>query len=255
LLIGIGFWIYFTQAIAPEINYITKTTQRGQRATITLSDGSIVRLNAESSITFPESFAQLETRDIQLIGEAFFDVARNESKPFKIKSGELLTTVLGTSFNINAYPEKESIAVTVATGKVRVEASDQQSINEGYSEPALSTDRLVEEEVLIPGQQAVFDKQTLNITKSEINLDKYLAWEKGIILMDNVTLEKATEILSRWYGATFSFENEAIKGCSIDGEFKNDRLTNILDNIKVLMDIDYQIKPDNKIIITGNSCN
>lgn len=238
-LLSVSAWVYWMQTDVPEVQYITKTTQKGQRATVKLSDGSTVQLNAESSITFPEKFTTLETRDIQLAGEAFFDVARDETKPFRVMSDDLVTTVLGTTFNIEAYPENGSILVTVATGKVKIE----------HSNSVRSKSQL-----LTPGQQGLFDKQSAQITKSEVDMDKYLAWRTGNILMENVTLEEAAEILSRWYDVTFVFRNPAMKNCMIDGKFRSDKLENILDNLKVLIDIEYQIEAGNEIILIGKSC-
>jgi hypothetical protein len=98
-----------------ETKFITSSTPRGQKSLITLPDGSRVFLNSESSISYPEFFSK-DKREISLTGEAFFDVTRDENRPCIIHSGNVVTKVLGTSFNIQAFDGKD-ILVTVATGK------------------------------------------------------------------------------------------------------------------------------------------
>lgn len=241
VLIAAGIALYVIRMAPPEIRYLTTTTQRGEQRTITLPDSSVVRLNAESSITFPEQFTSLETRNIQLQGEAFFEVARDEEKPFVIRSGDLVTTVLGTSFNIRAYPDDKNIAVTVATGKVSIAAADHRH-------------QKTVSEILIPGEQGLYDKPSADIAKSQVKLEKYLAWKDGTILLEGSSLEEATDILGRWYNAEFVFKNPGLKTCTIDGKFRNDQLKNILENLRFLLGIEYRIEAGNKIIIDGKSC-
>lgn len=241
ILFAASLGLYLTQTAPAEIQYLTTTTPRGAQTTVTLPDGSVVRLNAESSITFPEQFIDLESRNIQLSGEAFFEVARDEAKPFVIRSGDLITTVLGTSFNVRAYPEDEMIAVTVATGKVRIERESDQH-QEG------------DNQLLIPGEQGLYDRLSSKIAKSDVNLEKYLAWKDGTILLEGTSLKEATDILGRWYDVEFVFKNPDLKTCTIDGKFRNDKLGNILENLRFLLGIEYRMEAGNKIVIDGKSC-
>lgn len=239
VLVAAAVGLYLTRIVGAEIQYVTTTTQRGEQTTVTLSDGSVVRLNAESSITFPEQFAASDPRTIKLRGEAFFDVARDEKKPFVIQSGDLITTVLGTSFNIRAYPEDETIAVTVATGKVKIEFADRQHQNGGAA-------------FLASGEQGLYDQS--KITKTSVTLEKYLAWKDGTILLEGTSLQEATDILGRWYDVDFVFENPDMKTCTIDGKFRNDELKNILENLRFLLGIEYRMEAGDRIIIDGESC-
>lgn len=239
LLIAAAVGLYLTRIAPSEIRYVTTTAQRGEQITVSLPDSSVVRLNAESSITYPENFENSETRKVELVGEAFFEVKRDEAKPFIIRSDDLVTTVLGTSFNIHAYPEDQAITVTVATGKVSIEvAGDQQA----------------DRQLLITGEQGHYSKGAGNITKTNVNLEKYLAWKDGTILLESATLKEATDILGRWYNTEFVFKNPELKTCTIDGKFRNDQLPNILENLRFLLGIEYQIEAGNRIIIDGKSC-
>ncbi len=241
VLIAVGVWLYLAQVSPPEVKYLTETTRRGEQRTVSLPDGSVVRLNAESSITFPEQFTTSDARDVELTGEGFFDVTHNEAQPFIVRSGNLLTTVLGTTFNIRAYPEDKTIAVTVATGQVKIEPSDI-----GHQQPG--------SQLLRPGEQGVYDKLSTNIARAQVETEKYLAWKEGTIVLEGASLEEATAILGRWYDVEFVLKNPRLKSCMIDGKFRNDKLENILENLRFLMGIDYRIEPGNRIIIDGVSC-
>ena len=198
----LGYLQFYQSSETPAIRMITKTTQRGQKANIVLADGTTIRLNSESSLTYPESFTN-ETREVKLTGEAFFEVARNEQKPFIVESGEINTTVLGTSFNIKAFPDK-NIEVSVATGKVKVTS---QSVDQG-------TDKEV---LLTPNQQAVYEPSG-SLQKREVDLSKYLAWQEGRIIFDEIPLGEAILILERWYNVSFVLETKLIANCIIRNE-------------------------------------
>jgi len=166
-------------------------------------------------------------------------VARDEVKPSVVGSADLITTVLGTSFNMKAYPGDEMVSVTVATGKVRIQPE---------------TDGEGEGETLIPGEQGRYDKRSASIVKSGVNLESYLAWKDGTILLEGASLKEATDILARWYNAEFIFRNPDLKKCTIDGKFRNDQLENILENLRFLVGLEYHIEPGNRVIIDGQSC-
>ncbi len=224
---------------APEIKYITKSTNKGQRANITLNDGSVVTLNAESSITYPEVFADT-LRSIVLKGEAFFDVAKNPKKPFVVESNGLLTTVLGTSFNIMSFSEKHT-EVTVATGRVKVA-------------PKLKRKQQVEEAVLIPNQQASFNAVDLSIMVSEVDLTPYLAWKNNALYFDMVPFSEVVKTLERWYNIEIVMKNKLADNCLVRAKYKNEALTNVLDGLKLLVNFDYKLINDKQVIITGRQC-
>ncbi len=170
------------------IAQITKETAWGQKMNVTLSDSTIVKLNAGSKLEFPEKFSD-SLREVKLTGEAFFDVAHNPKKPFIIKTGALTTKVLGTSFNVEAYKDSENIKVTLATGKIAL-SNKSSSIT------------------LIPAEQAVFGKINKDIEVNKVDISKYLAWKDGILRFENSSLMEAASKLEKWYGVQVEFENE-----------------------------------------------
>lgn len=239
LLIGLEYVGYRYLIKTPEVELITMSTESGQRSKIALADGTFIQLNEESSISFPEKFSPTE-RTISLIGEAFFEVAKDSSKPFTVKTGNLKTTVLGTTFNIQAYPKDEGIRVTVATGKVKVANEREDSATDGL--------------ILFPSEQGIYNRVKNSMEKKTVDLDEYMVWKEDVIHLDKTTLLKTTQILSKWYNVEFQFGNEAIKNCSISGELKRSSLENLLKNIKFFTGIDYHIEPNNKIVLSGESC-
>lgn len=226
-----------------EPSYITKTASRGQRLTVKLEDGSIVKLNSESSITFPETFKGLNSREIQLTGEAFFDVARDEKKPFHIISGKLLTTVLGTSFNIKAYAERSSIDVTVVTGSVNVKLEAESVGGKRQKELILS-----------PGELGTLDLTSDVLSKSKTTIEKQIAWSKDVLYFPNITFEEVAKELEKWYDIDLVFQNDIINDCKIQGKFKSDSFKNILKNLQFFIDFEYEITEQRKILVKGIKC-
>jgi len=228
--------IYNGLLAEPDINYITESTRRGQKADIVLSDGTRVRLNTESSVTYPEEFSGKD-RTISLSGEAFFSVTRDESRPFKVVSGDLITMVLGTSFNINAFPD-EDITVTVASGKVNIWSPS--SADSVYT--------------LSPNQQCVLDISAGHIERLSVNIDHFLAWKEDVIVLNEISLKEAATILERWYDVSIIFESKNTEGCLISGKYRSDEITNILESMKFLKGIEYRFVDKNNLIISGGNC-
>jgi len=228
----------FNKSIIPshDPGFITQSTDQSHRATITLIDGSSVTLNANSKLSYPERFNDT-ARVVKLQGEAFFEVTKDTFKPFIVQSGNIETTVLGTSFNVNAY-SKNQIKVTVATGKVMVNTKDQMDYDQ---------------QMLLPEQQVVWQTNKSKLSKSTVDLQHVLAWKQNMIFLDRTPLTDAAQMIEQWYNVEIIFENERIKDCLLSGKYKTDNLINILENLKFTMGIEYRVK-DNKVFITGNSC-
>ncbi len=235
LLIGLG---YFVHTIVDEkeemqpIVEVTKSTKWGQKLNLVLADGTEVYLNSGSSIKYPQRF-EGDTREVELEGEAFFDVAKNPEKPFIIKSGEVETTVLGTSFNVNTYPEFHQIAVTVATGKVKVASQEHEVL-------------------LMPNEQGVFDRKSKSISKKKIDVTSFLHWKDGIIHFEDVELSEVLESLERWYGVTFMVDNKNMGDCHITATYDNERLSAVLESIVYAKKgLRYQFLDKNQIQLKG----
>ena len=227
------YFVYdYTSGGLESQNYITESVPFGEQQTLELADGSVVRLSAGSSLTYPETFRN-DLREVSLTGEAFFEVQSNEDAPFVVTSHGLQTKVLGTSFNINA--QEEEITVTLVEGKVAVLTQDN-------------------EDTLAPGQQITYDPTTNNLTKTNVDTHLELAWLDGVLYFENTPLDEVMATLSRWYDADITFSNDQLAQCNISGKFKEDALVNVLEGLKFLINIDYDISASKKIVITGEGC-
>lgn len=243
LLVGILAYNNNTVSIPekPEIADITRSTERGQKYSIVLADGTKVRLNSESTLVFPEKFTGNE-REVELIGEAFFEVTKNPNKPFRVKTKRLTTEVLGTSFNVSAIDEREA-SVTVATGKVKVKAVQHK---DNLSDNGV---------VLLPNQQVILDPYSSYLKKTNVQLDKIISWKDDIILFDHISFEEAAGILERWYNVTITFDKPDLKKCTIlRSSYKNETLENVLKSLKFIQGIDYRFVNSKEVVISGNIC-
>lgn len=232
LIISFTFLINRSAELS-EIPMLTKTTELGSKTTFQLSDGSIVKLNAGSTITYPESFGE-ESREVVLTGEAFFEVQRDAQRPFIVKTREIATIVLGTSFNILAHPD-EDIQVTVATGKVRV-ANEQIQVD------------------LDPGEQAKYQLNDQSLTEREVDLDYYLAWYKGILDFRDELMESVVKKLEKWYGVDIELKGD-FEQCRVVGKHENESLENILVGLEFSLNLkSVEWKSNELVVITGSGC-
>jgi len=173
-----------------EVTYAEVIVPLGAEYQITLADGTRVMLNSESRIRFPDEFPMNERR-VYLQGEAYFQVARDESRPFLVDTRALTVRVLGTEFNVKAY-EEARVAATLVSGRVSV---------------TVGADSLT----LVPGEQCELDKRTGELTVREADLISVLAWKNGEFVFKGVTLEEMMSELSRWYDMEVVYESENLK--------------------------------------------
>ncbi|WP_372919176.1 FecR family protein [Salegentibacter sp.] len=216
-------------------NTITQVASKGEKKEIELNDGSKIFLNSGSKISYPEDFKK--DRRITLEGEAFFEVAPNPEKPFRIKTGNTNTTVLGTSFNINAYSKgKEKISVSSGVVEVSSLKSPSQKIK------------------LTKNMQLVFHKgkKTLVTTDTSSN---YNAWTKNIIVLEKTSLGETARILENWFDIDIRFENPNLKKLTISGKFKDENLETILQSIALIKNLKIEYKTPKTIIIRGQHKN
>lgn len=237
LTLIISYFFIPTDQLATDysVEQYTKTAPRGYRNSVTLIDGSMAILNSESTITYDENFGK-ENRTIYLTGEAFFKVAHNPEKPFIVVAKDLKTTALGTSFNVNAYAENNT-AISLATGKVRVE------LNDAHTNTTDTTQM-----ILTPGEQAVWTGAAEGLIKREFDIRKTLSWKNNVIYFNNTSLESMIRVLEKWYDVKITINGNINKLTHTGtGKFKNKSLENVLSSLGYTMGFTYQI---NKKTIT-----
>lgn len=173
----------------------SKQTEEGRRAVIRLTDGSVIHLGAGSQLRYPESFSG-NTREVFLDGEAFFDISENPGQPFMVHTGEVRTTVLGTSFRVRAF-EGEHTKVAVATGKVRVEHMKDGSVHELA--------------VLTPGRELNWERSGGKHEVAHVSAADVEAWKGGRLVFQNNTVAHIARELERWYGVDIIFTGKNIE--------------------------------------------
>ena len=239
-LILSAFWGYrsgWFDEPEEQIQWLTARTEWGQKSTITLSDGTTIRLNSGSSLRYPEVF-QEGTREVFLEGEAFFDVTRDENSPFIVQTTVVTTRVLGTSFNIQAFPE-ERISVTVATGRVEV---------------TTDTPNDASNVLLTPNHQAIYDPVKKSLVTTQVDIENVLAWKNSILKFDDATLSEVSSVLERWYNVEIEFKSDKIKNCVISGQYKEQSLKHVLESIQYMYSVDYSFQTKNKVQLDGKGC-
>lgn len=232
LLSVVTFSVFLLQKYlkAPaELTYIERTNPAGKKSTLKLSDGSTIHLNAASSLRFPEEFNGMK-REVYLEGEAFFEIQKDSLRPFIIHTGDVVTRVLGTSFNIRT--NSKGVEVVVASGEVK--------ITEGTSVAFLTANEML----------TVANSQ---FTRRNADVEKALAWKDNILLFENISLTDAARRLEKWYGVKILFANQEVGSCRISGRYKNQSLENVLTAITYATEIQYEIK-NKEVKFSGQGC-
>lgn len=193
---------------------------------ITLPDGSKACLNSGSYILYPEDFRSDE-RNIYLVGEAVFDVARDKKKPFTVHSGKFAVTALGTKFNVKAYPEDDFLTATLLEGKIKVKCSD------------------TEDYYLTPGQQLKHNRFTHQNELKEVDEEFVTAWQRGEIILSEASLKEIRLALETKYGIEIRFFGEDnLTDDLFSFTFKKDaKIEEVLEIMKIVIgNFDYKIK-------------
>jgi len=180
----------------------TMTTPRGGQYQLLLSDGSRVKLNAVSSITYPAAFSGKE-RNVTITGEVYFEVAKNAKMPFKVKVYDMEVEALGTHFNINAYKDESSIKTTSISGNVKLTKNTVSS-------------------VLQPSQQGQFDNEGNFSLEKSIDTNEVVAWKNGLFEFNNADIKSVMRQIGRWYDLDVKYENGSAADREIFGEIRRD---------------------------------
>ena len=214
----------FKSHSAETISNIKQVTERSQYKHLVLPDSSEVWLNAASQLEFPAHFDKGK-REVYLTGEAFFDVKHADKIPFIIYTGKVITEVLGTAFNIKAYPDLDKITISVKRGKVRVKYIDKQvaMLEVGEQVSIAMNDSIVKEKKL-----------------SELEISP---WQKGKLVYDDYTIENITKDLERSFGRSIHIKNNSVSQLRVSTSFNKEMgLEKILEILSSLTDTKLSIE-------------
>ena len=199
--------------------------EKGQRAFITLPDSTKVWLNSDTKISYPADYG-LKERNVTLVGEAYFEVAKNPDKRFIVEAKGMQVEALGTSFNVNAYQNDNKIIASLFSGSVRV-----------------SYDRHVA--ILKPHESVKVDLLNRSFSRyKDESMQNIALWRKNEITFDGESLEEITHIMSRLYNTTICIEDESLKKVCYIGTIRNNNLANFIDIINLTTPVVYENKGD-----------
>jgi transmembrane sensor len=240
-VLAICFTLYLEwpslQSRLHPVHFTALQVPLNQKKEITLADGSRVWVNAGSELRYPKIFVG-KIREVYLSGEAYFDVQHDAAKPFIIHTGNLLTTVLGTAFNIKEDKNKHTVQVTVNRGKVSV-ANGSKLLG-----------------VIIPNQQISFNTLKAEVLRTTVNANAVIAWQQSDLHFEDVRFGDAIAQLQQHFNVKISFSNAKLKDCRFTGtSLVSEELDKILKVMCAFNNAIYQIKPDGNIVIDGPGCN
>lgn len=211
----------------------TVITKAGETKEIQLADGTTVWLNQNSEFTYPKAFSGT-LRLVNLEGEAFFDVAKNPEKPFRIKTPNSTTEVLGTSFELSDRKANKTAEIVLVTGKVSF----------GDSLGSVT---------LLPGKKAVLEKETSYIEVAENTDINFMAWKTNQLIFDSIPFEEVLIVMEEYFEVDFEVKNSDILKCPFTGTYKKPKLEQMIEVFE--LGADYTIENRNgKYIVSGNGC-
>jgi ferric-dicitrate binding protein FerR (iron transport regulator) len=201
-----------------------------------LPDGSTVILNSGSQLHYPSAFRG-RTREVYLSGEAYFDILHDQGKPFLVHTGKITTRVLGTAFDIKAYPGDESIKVTVTRGKVQV-LRENKSLG-----------------MITANQQISYSKITEISEEKTVNSKILIAWKPEEINFNDVTMLEIAQKMEHRFGTVITFANPKLRDCRVTASFSDDDLLEEVLTVICGVSKSHFTIQGNKVIIDGKGCN
>lgn len=238
MLLG-SYFVFIHLDRTPEPTFLYANTKFDND---TLTDGSIIKLNANSTITYADNFNE-DNREIKLEGEAFFDIKRDTSKAFIINIENSRVEVLGTSFNINTELDSHMVSVNVRSGLVKFSYLTQDTLK-AYQSIQLRA-----------GQKVLYNKNTKALTLSNDSLQNALEyyWVDKQLVFDGIRLEKVMALLEVVYDVKIKFSDEALKDCLLTVAFENEELSQIMAVIASTFNFEVQVD-GRQYLLKGGSC-
>lgn len=219
-----------TEKTLTTVAYNSIRIPKGGQYRLILPDGSRVHLNSESYIKFPTQFNG-DRREVELTGEAYFEVSPDKHRPFYVKTPKQVTKVLGTVFNISAYIDETTTKTTLVEGSVEVSGHTGLPV------------------VLIPGQAAINSEEKAELTVVPVDLEGDLAWQKGYFVFNNEPIKHIMRRISRWYDIEVEYQGN-LESHRFGGIFQRSKsIAQLLDNFKETGIIDFKIVGRRVVVI------
>lgn len=220
-----------------KLEYNTLSTTRGEQTQVRLPDGSLVFLNAASSLRYPTSFASLAKRSVSLTGEGYFEVAKDSAHPFVVATTQQEVVVLGTHFNINSYTDEKVVKTTLLEGSVKVVPLSAEIAGAGT----------LKNSILKPGQQSMLDGQRLQVVA--VNMDEVVAWQKGYFSFYDEDITMVMRKVSRWYNIEVEYAGQLPKLGFNARITKYSRISDVLKRLEKTNAVHFKIE-GRKVIVS-----
>ena len=236
LLLVSGYEVFINPSAKRNLRELSASHQ--VLNTFTLPDGTLVSLNSNTKLRYPKKFGR-STREVTIEGEAFFEVKPNKNKPFIIHAGNAQIKVLGTSFNVNAYPESKLVEVTVETGRVQVLNKTDKSVQ-------------TNELILTPGDKGTLIYESNSLSKTTNQNPNFLAWKTHNLIFKATSLDEVIQELAKVYKVDIRLADSNLNKLLLTAQFNNYSLDFILEVIETTFKIETQ-KIDGQYILKARS--
>ncbi len=232
VLTAAGVYFYMSKNKSSSAPLII-AVERGQKANITLPDGSKVWLNSQSKLTYSGDF-NVKKRELELDGEAYFEVAHNPTKPFIVRSRDIAVEALGTAFGMKAYNEDNLISSILMRGKVKVTTPSGESI-------------------LMPNERVMYDKTTHKATQNTVtNATDFTGWIHNELRFENESLDEIAKTIQRIYNVEIIFASAQLKNQRYTGTVNNNSLESVLNIITLTSPVSFQINNQKVTLFENN---
>lgn len=234
-----GPWAFFEES-EQESAYREAITERGERATLRLSDGTKIKLNASSKLRFPQTFTDRNRRVVHLRGEAYFNVRSDPERPFTVQAKDVSVDVHGTAFNVRARSEREEVQVAVEEGGVSLRTQEAGTTEQ-------------EEVRLSSGEVGRVVGASRLVTTDQVDLGTHIGWTEGRLVFENTSLSEVAVRLGRWYNLNFVIQDSSLRSLRLTANLKSQSPTGVLDVITASLGIRYRIDQDTVFLIPKES--
>lgn len=207
-----------------KLSYVSFITENGQRSKVVLPDSSIVWLNSGTTLSYPNNFSE-QNRKVTLSGQAFFQVYHEENNPFLVQANGLIVKVMGTKFDVDAYPEEDEIAVVLESGKVELGHEGYESFN--YT--------------MKPGEKVTYSNANNALTINYTDVAIYSSWKDGKLIFRNESIKNVFEKLIRWYNINIEVADKEVFNSIFSGTIQNESYEEIFRYIEVVCDVKCKI--------------
>lgn len=262
-------WLYLHPTTSGNLNHSAQSkyfkikVAYGSKSTIELPDSSVVVLNSGSILSYPAQFGE-NNRTVELTGEGYFEVKKDKTRPFYVKTNDVTIKVLGTKFNIKAYPDENVTETTLVTGSVEITQNK-----------LLDSDQQNKILLLEPNQKAIFKKGVNSISAAEgsskvnmnnespkpkaalivqkaIKTELYTAWKSNLLIFNNESFSEIVKKFERWYNVEITLESDQLSNIRFSAKFDRESIQEALDALKLIQSFNYKIHK-NKISIYLNN--